>query len=784
MATSPKKKRSFKLDKAEVVKKVLEWYDQDIRDRADWTEKRLQRYAKLRGWLEPKNYPWPNAANTHNSLLSSNSQRTQDTLVNAVLASRPVMSPQAVHDKDAPKEETISNLIDYQLFVEQQGEESLQQAAISFVDDGQVVAFTPWIKDKRQHIDVRTIPAPDAGMDEQQYFLSILQEQYPQAVIIPKGEEDPYNFTISIEGEDEITVDIAYDEYDEVVITSKQNRVVYDGPLALIKQLEDVVIPSRAANLQPPSPSNPKGAHHVFLVDYPSRDEIKRLHRSGYYDLLTDDEMEEFDGLHQGLRGTNQGDDPEAHKNQRDALAGLTSGTSEVSAEFYTRIMCFVPWDVDDDGLEEQVVFWIIVEAKKLLRARYLSELFPSENGRRPLASEAFIPVQDEFYGIGMLELVEHSYDLIKTLFDQAIDKQTINNTPFGFYRAASGTRPEVIRFMPGDLYPLANPSEDVVFPQMPNADQATAMNFIAFVQQNAERESMQGELQFGRVPYGKASALRTQGTTMALLQQGDARPERILRRFFLFLAQIFQNFHTLNQAYLKPGKMFRIVNPKPDENPYQTVKKQDDIRGGFQFEFSANVLNTNKGMFSQIMTQLAGALLNPLTMQLGLVTPDKAYNIISDFVKAHGQDPNRYLNTPPQAGVVRITLDEALGMLVNGQMPMGQPAEGASAQLEMLATYDERGDARLMMIQLDPGNSALLNAYVDQLKQLATQEMQQQAMMQAAQQFQSAMGAGQGGQGGQQGMPQNPQMTAPTEANELQDESLPGAGGGASAQV
>lgn len=782
MATSSKKKRSFKLDKDEVVTKLLDWYNQDLSDRYDWTERRLQRYAKLRGWLENKDYPWPNAANTHNSLLSSNSQRTQDTLVNAVLASRPVMAPQAIHDKDAPKEEKLGDLLDYQLFVDQPGEEHLQQAALSFVDDGLVVAFTPWVKDKRQHIDVRTVPKPEPGIDEQQYFLTILQESYPQWIVIPKGEEDVYSYTLHKVDEEDIRVEIAYDEFDELVITAKQQRVVFDGPVMIPKQLEDVVAPARSHNLQPPSPSNPGGAHHVFLVDYPSRDEIKRLQKQGYYDLLTSEEADELDGVHQGLRGTNMGDDPEAHKVQRDQLAGQTYGTTEVSAQYYTRLMYFGPWDVDGDGLDEQVVFWMLVENKKLLRARHLSEIFPSENGRRPLASEAFIPVQGELYGIGMLELLEHTYDIIKTLLDQAIDKQTINNTPFGFYRAASGVRPEVIRFQPGDLYPLANPTEDVNFPQLPNADQATAINFITLFKQDAERESMQGELQFGRVPYGKASALRTSGTTMALLQQGDARPERILRRFFLFLAQVYQNFHTLNRANLKPGKMFRVVNPKPDENPYRVIEKADDIQGGFQFEFRANVLNTNKGMYSQIMAQMMGALINPLTLQMGLVTPDKAYNIVSDFIKAHGQDANRYLNTPPNVNVNKITLDEALGQIVNGQMPMGQPAEGATAQLEMLATYDERGDVRLLEIQLDPGKQALLNAYVEQLKQLAQQEMQQQAMMQAAEQFQQAMGGG-GMQGGQQGAPQNPQMNSPMEANEMMDESMPSAGGGASAQ-
>ncbi len=41
-------KRSFKIDKDDAVSRVLEDYESDLLDRADWTEQRIQRYAKYR----------------------------------------------------------------------------------------------------------------------------------------------------------------------------------------------------------------------------------------------------------------------------------------------------------------------------------------------------------------------------------------------------------------------------------------------------------------------------------------------------------------------------------------------------------------------------------------------------------------------------------------------------------------------------------------------------------------------------------------------------------------
>src|SRR2546427_13292834 len=69
------RKRSFKIDKAQVVHSILTRYDQDVADRRAWEEMRLQRTAKLRGWLEPKSWPWRNAANTHTPMLMSDSLR-------------------------------------------------------------------------------------------------------------------------------------------------------------------------------------------------------------------------------------------------------------------------------------------------------------------------------------------------------------------------------------------------------------------------------------------------------------------------------------------------------------------------------------------------------------------------------------------------------------------------------------------------------------------------------------------------------------------------------------
>lgn len=772
------KRRSFQLDKDAVVQSVIQKYDDDLFDRADWSEARLQRYAKFRGWLEPKQYPWPNASNAHIPLLMTDSMRTQDTLHNAVLAIRPVMGASATERTNKAKEEDVDNVLDTQLFREQNGEEKIGDLIDGFTNDGTFVAYIPWIRDERLIPDVRVYPPVPPEMPVELYVQERLMQEFPQGAIQAHS-TDPFTFDVY-----ELTdtgksrksrAEFSTDEQSRVVMVVKRPVVVYEGPCIIPKSLEDVVVPSRSSNLQPPGPSNPGGAPHVILVDYPTKDEIRRLRRDKVYDLMT---AADLDALETHKAGTGRGgDDPNEHKVQKDAMAGQDYGNAKTTEEQITRLICFDRWDVDGDGLEEDVVFWVLLETKTLLRARYLTELYPSYPPRRPFAEARMLPVPGEFYGIGMLEMMEHLHDTIKVLIDQAIDKNTMVNTPWFGFRAASGVRPEVIRMAPGEGYPMSDPTRDIHFPQIPNPDQSFTLNLLTMFTQFAERQSLIGELQLGRVPYGKASALRTAAATQSILQQGDARPERILRRFFRGLSEVYQQMHELNQAFLPPKKQYRIAGvPEPGTDPYRTLDDPTAIRGRFEFDFKANVMNTSRAVQSQIMQGLAGTLINALTMQLGIVDPAKIYTILRDLVKSQGQDPDKYMNRPPGfTEAPSILAEEAMLSILNGQMPQGAPMEGAQAHLQKLLAFQQ--DDRFGL--LTAGSLALYKNYLQQVALLAQQQAQQQAILHAAQQFSQRAGQQQG-QPGQSSV--GPQMGQPAvEAGELLDESLPTAGGGAS---
>src|SRR5262249_46934467 len=143
----------------------------------------------------------------------------------------------------------------------------------------------------------------------------------PNASIEQTGESDPFRWTIKWFDENRqgqtATAEFYTADDNRLLCIVKRKVTIFNGPSVQPNVEEDIVYPSRAENLQPPSPSNPAGAHHVCLVDYPSADEIVRLKTSKYYDLLTDEQLQlitEMTSHHAGGIGSTGAGDPSEHK--------------------------------------------------------------------------------------------------------------------------------------------------------------------------------------------------------------------------------------------------------------------------------------------------------------------------------------------------------------------------------------------------------------------------------------------------------------------------------------
>lgn len=785
----PQRKQRLIKDKAKLLYRLIAKFNSDVDDRQDWTGQRIQRTAKYRGWRETKTYPWDGASNAHLPIIMTDVQRTEDTLHNAVLSTRPVMNAKAANRVAEQKEIVVDKLLDHQMFVENQGEVRIGNLISSFVQDGQFIAYVPYIKEKQKVTRTNVLNFPPANVSWDGWILRKLQQLYPKSTILP-GRNAPWQWIVRDEhpltGEvAEHKIEVYQDSDDaEVQLTCHKDEVIFDGPAVIPKELEDIVVPGRSENLQPQCMANPTGAQHVFMVEYPSKDEVLKLVDSGFYDEVTTDELEKIKNVHIAKGDST---DPEAQKILQDDLTGITdNGKADPDVEPFTRIVFFGREDLDGDGFEEEVVYWFLKEPQILLRARYLTEVYPTVPLRRPFAMAKYIPVNGQFYAIGLIELMESGYDIIKKTFDQMTDSGDLTNTPWGFYRPMSGIRPEVMRMGPGDLYPTNSPKDDVYYPTLPQGMASFGHNLIALVSQILDQATLVGQLQLGSVPQGKSAALRTTSNMQSLLQQGDARPERVLRRFFCGLVEIWQQFHELNQIFLPKEKKFRISSAvTKDKDPYVTIQDRSEISGRFEFEFGASILNTNRALSTAALGDMLGMLVNPLLFQLGIVTPENVYTLLSDTIKARGQDPQKYITSPnndPFAAGPKISAEDAISSIMLGEFPYGSPMEQIDQHLLKIKEFVADPDN---LEHLSPQQVSMLSQYTAQRIHEMQQIMAQQQMLQNAAQMQQQVG-GQGGQAGQPGPPgqqatpnTGPGGNPPINGRELLDESLPGAGGG-----
>ena len=763
-----RRRRSLKVDE-DSASDVLESVQHARDERIQWMDQRLVRYAKLRGWRQEQTWPWDGAHNEHVPLMMSNSLRIQAGLFNAVMGNKPMMQGRSLRRDKTDQADKAANLIEFQLMQEADGEQKIGQAVQQFCDDGTIISFQPWVKDSRKMVDVRVVPGPPEGQHLSAYLINLLPEIIGPALKGLKDETlDGYNWTADwedLEGKvQQAEIEVWERDDGKLDVEMRWEQVTFDGPTTIIHQLEDIIVPLRSLNLQPVTPHNPFGAPWCARRLRVNLDTIDKRRRNGTYDLLTDEDWDDLVAYAKARTQPDVTQNEDSITIEKEAKAGLAADWSGLDDE--QKWLDLVEWygaKELEDGYECEIVLHVFdVPGGILARARYLSEVCPGSPQWRPFAEERFIPVSDSFYGISVPEALEGLHDLLHELVNANLDRGDIANLPVMLYRASSGVKPEEMRARPGDWIPVDSPKDDAVPVQYPHADQSWSFNMMGLVQQWAEKQIQVGALQMGQVPQGKASALRTVGTTMAILQQGAALPEQILRRFFHWLQQVYGQFHMLNMKFLPEKKRYLIAGKDPDTDAAYAAVGPQELQLPVNFEFGATLLNTNKGIMSQALQAIGAAIFNPLGFQTGVATPQKFYQYLKDYVNASQLDPMRYVEKPQGVpDTPLITANDAIAILTAGQMPNGTYfAEGPVAAFETL----QKWAMSPALEQLHISNVGMVKGYLMQVQVAAQQEQQKQQAMQASQQFQAQQGNQGQGAGHGPGAPPEMQTEMPTQ--------------------
>lgn len=98
--------------------------------------------------------------------------------------------------------------------------------------------------------------------------------------------------------------------------------------------------------------------------------------------------------------------------------------TRPVSSDLFEVFKVFVYWDIDGDGVDEELLLHYSLDARQFLSKRFT----PFWHGRRPFSIIRYFPVEHRFYGMGLCEMLEEIQQAISDDFNKRADNQTLAN--------------------------------------------------------------------------------------------------------------------------------------------------------------------------------------------------------------------------------------------------------------------------------------------------------------------------------------------------------------------
>ena len=111
-------------------------------------------------------------------------------------------------------------------------------------------------------------------------------------------------------------------------------------------------------------------------------------------------------------------------------------------------------------------------------------------------------------------------------------------------------------------------------------------------------------------------------------------------------LTEMFTQILELCQQYM-PERVYTLVVGQDGVQPLNIAR--DEIQGKYHIFCRGNDINSNPQLRAQKAFMRVQTLLNPQTMQIGVVTPMNAFEILKNFLQADGELAWQAMLTPPQ---------------------------------------------------------------------------------------------------------------------------------------
>lgn len=446
--------------------------------------------------------------------------------------------------------------------------------------------------------------------------------------------------------------DEGYPVVDETEV--EKEELLYDCPIIENVKIEDLYIIGRKA-------TDTDDADMVCHSQQYSKSDLIKMAKLGFF---FQDQVDEVLKREPAINNPSPNRMNTAMKQLEDFTTGLNKLGSIAGIRQYNIYESYLKYDIDDDGIDEELVAWVEDTTKRVLRLTYLERVGPGQ--KRPFVVKKFIP-QSGPYGKGLGEILYGINNELDYIHNMRLDYGTLQNLPFFFYRAASGLNPVSLKLGPGMGVPVDDPNGDINFPRL---NGGTSYGFQEEQQVTRYGENASGITQFSLGNIQQQGATRTATGTAALVNELNANIDIHIKRYQRGYKKNLVILDMQLQDLLPLGTIIRIVG-MDGQDIYKRFENREAIKWQADFDLTANSINSNKAIERETAQMLLGQLANPIALQTGIANQDNLYNAYKNLLqKFEIRDIDAYITKPQDSPDSPFTAKDEINMIIAGVEP------------------------------------------------------------------------------------------------------------------
>lgn len=534
--------------------------------------------------------------------------------------------------------------------------------------------------------------------------------------VVDTYQRGPSSYEISINPETGAIEEVEKPSIVRVPIESPITEKIWEGPVIERVARNDLAIIQGLG-----IGKNIQQADAIIHRSWMTADQLQHEALRGVFDQKAVDDMI-YAGPHSeaGKLGMDIVQDRETHSGKQ------TLDINE-DQDRYEILEAYLETDVNRDGLNESIIVWVDNQSGNVLRATYVHRVL--RGGKRPFAHTEFIPRKDHGYAMGLLELIHPISIELDMIHNIKVDIGIMAAQPIGFYKAATGLDPKILRIKPGDLIPVDEPANHVNFPQLGDRS-GFFKDEEALLLQHAERLTAINDINTATL--GRQGAARTATGVSQLVAENSANLDIFIKRMQRGWKDMLRILWQMLQQRLPNGTEFRATGR--DGRDYFRRVNRMDIQQRVDFILEATSVNSNRQLMLEQSMQVLAQMMNPLFLQMGITTPGGVYEALKDYFQALGRKDYARFILKPQGVIRQLTAEEELARLIQGLKVPITPDMDHQGFIEfaqdLLANEDyikQMGGDRISLIkgQMQQHMSMLeaMNAQANQIAQASQQQ-------------------------------------------------------------